>query len=178
MAIADTGSTGDICVTTAYGIAKIVGFTFSKEPTITSFTPTEGNTGTVVTITGTNFDNTTAVSFGTVPAASFSVVSPTTITATVGSLAPGNFEVSVSNPSGTAALGNFFTGVTISSFYPGSGPVGTEVTINGNFFSSSPTDNIVYLGSVRATVLSATQTSLLVSVPPGSNLQANDRHSK
>jgi FG-GAP-like repeat/IPT/TIG domain len=171
LAVADTGSTGDVTVTTAYGVSKRSGFIFSKTPTITSFTPTQGGTGTLVTINGTNFNNTTAVNFGNVAATSFTVVSPTTISATVGSIPPGNFDVSVTNASGNASLGNFYTGVTISSFYPGSGPVGTIVTINGTHFSSNPPDNIVYFGSVRATVLIATQTSLTVSVPPGSTYQ-------
>ena len=172
LAVSDTGSTGDVTVTTAYGVSKRSGFIFSKAPTITSFTPTRGGTGTLVTIHGTNFNNTTAVNFGSVPVTSFTAVSPTTISATVGSLPPGNFDVSVTNASGTASLGNFYTGVTISSFYPGSGPVGTVVTINGTHFSSNLSDNIVYFGSVRAAVLSATQTSLTVSVPPGSTYQS------
>jgi hypothetical protein len=172
LAVADTGSTGDVTVTTAYGVSKRSGFIYSKTPSITSFTPTQGGTGTSVTINGTNFINTIAVNFGNVPATGFTVVSPTTIVATVGSLPPGNFDVSVTNASGTASLGNFYTGVTIDSFYPTSGPVGTTVTINGTHFSSNPPDNIVYFGSVRAAVLSATQTTLTVSVPPGSTYQS------
>jgi len=171
LAVVDTGLTGDVTVTTAYGVSKISGFNFRDEPTITWFSPTQGDTGTLVTINGTNLKNVTAVNFGSIAATTFSVVSPTTIVATVGSLPPGNFEVSVINAAGTAVLGNFYTGVTISSFYPGSGPVGTVVTIKGTHFSSSPADNIVYFGSVRATVLSATPTSLSVSVPPGSTYQ-------
>jgi hypothetical protein len=172
LAVVDTGSTGDVTVTTAYGVSKLPGFSFSKTPTITSFTPTLGNSGTLVTINGTNFNNTIAVNFGNVPAVNFSVISPTTISATVGSLPPGNYDVTVTNSSGTASLGNFYTGVTINSFYPASGPVGTIVTINGTHFSSNPPDNIVYFGSVRAAVLTATQTSLTVSVPPGSTYQS------
>lgn len=172
LAAVDTGSTGDVTVTTAYGVSKLAGFSFSKIPTITSFTPSQGNSGTLVTINGTNFNNATAVNFGNVPATSFFIVSPTTILATVGSLPPGNFDLSVTNVSGTAVLGNYYTGITISSFYPTSGPVGSIVTINGTHFSSNPPDNIVYFGSVRATVLTATQTSLTVSVPPGSTYQS------
>jgi hypothetical protein len=43
------------------------------EPEITSFTPTEGDGTTTVTITGKNFTNATDVRFGNVPAASFIV---------------------------------------------------------------------------------------------------------
>jgi len=51
--------------------------------TITSFTPTSGPVGTVVTITGTGFTGATAVSFNNVNATSFTVNSATQITATV-----------------------------------------------------------------------------------------------
>ena len=71
-----------------------------QPPTITSFTPTSGATGTTVTITGTNFTDATAVSFGGTAAASFNVVSATQITAVVGSGASGS--VSVTTPGGTA----------------------------------------------------------------------------
>ena len=55
----------------------------------------------------------------------------------------------------------------INSFSPVSGSVGSSVTITGNNFSTVSIDNIVFFGSVKATVLSATATSLTVSVPSG-----------
>ena len=69
-------------------------------PTITSFTPSSGYTGSVITITGTNFTGATAVAFGGVAATSFTVVNATTITATVGSGAAGT--ISVTTAYGTA----------------------------------------------------------------------------
>jgi hypothetical protein len=170
-AVVDTGATGEINVTTAYGVARFPGFTFSKLPAITSIAPTSGGPGSFITINGTNLNNVTAVSVGGVPAVSFTVVSPTLITATVAQIAPGNYDVAVTNPSGTATLGNFYTGVTITSFFPTSGPVGTIITITGTHFSPIPNDNIVYAGPVRATVIAATPTSLSVVVPPGSSYQ-------
>jgi hypothetical protein len=53
------------------------------EPTITSFTPTSGPSGTVVTITGTNLTDTTDVNFRSVAAATVVVVSDTQVRATV-----------------------------------------------------------------------------------------------
>jgi fibronectin type 3 domain-containing protein len=57
--------------------------------------------------------------------------------------------------------------LSITSFSPASGPAGTTVTITGTNFSDTPENNIVYFGSVRATVSSASSTSLSVTVPPG-----------
>ena len=56
---------------------------------------------------------------------------------------------------------------TIISFSPTSGPVGTSATITGTNFSTTPANNIVYFGAVRAIVTSATSTSLSVTVPTG-----------
>ena len=73
-------------------------------PTVTGVSPSSGPAagGTTVTITGTNFDGTTAVSFGSKPAASFSVVSDTTLTA-VAPAGSGTVDVTVSNPGQSAA---------------------------------------------------------------------------
>ena len=59
------------------------------------------------------------------------------------------------------------TVVTFADFSPKSGPIGTTVTITGSNFSTIPPNNIVYFGAVRATVSSATSTSLTVTVPVG-----------
>lgn len=170
-AVVDAGSSGEVAVTTDYGTAAFSGFTFNRVPSIKSFTPTLGGNGTVLTINGTNFTETTAVTVGGVPVASFTVVSPSVMTATVGTVPTGLLDVVVTTSFGTANLPGFYTGVAVQNFYPTSGPVGTIVTINGTHFSANPSDNIVYFGSVRATVLSATPTSLSVSVPSGTTFQ-------
>ncbi|GAA4730676.1 hypothetical protein GCM10023229_05130 [Flavisolibacter ginsenosidimutans] len=50
--------------------------------------------------------------------------------------------------------------------------VGTTVTIQGSNFNPLPANNIVWFGAVRATVLTASSTSLSVVVPKGANRQA------
>jgi len=55
----------------------------------------------------------------------------------------------------------------ITSFFPVTGTIGTAVTINGTGFSTTPTDNIVYFGAVKATVILSSATSLTVLVPAG-----------
>jgi hypothetical protein len=98
--IAATGST---CFTPMVALPS--GSCATPAPTIASFTPTSAKTGTTVTITGTNFANVLGVSFGTTNASAFTVVSPTSITATVGAGTTG--LVTVNTASGSATLTGF-----------------------------------------------------------------------
>jgi hypothetical protein len=68
-------------------------------PTIASFTPTRGTSGTVVVITGTGFTSVTSVSVGGVAVRSFRIDSPTQITATLGTGASGAVRISTSRGS-------------------------------------------------------------------------------
>jgi hypothetical protein len=52
-------------------------------PGVIALSGLSGPAGATVTITGTDFNNVTGVTLGKVPVASYAVVSPTTITATV-----------------------------------------------------------------------------------------------
>ena len=72
-------------------------------PEITSITPSFGSVtgGTLLTITGKNFNKATAVQFGTTPAAGFTVDSDTEITVTAPrALRPGKVDVSVTTFAG------------------------------------------------------------------------------
>lgn len=72
---------------------------------VASFTPTNAITGSIITIRGIGFTGTTAVTFGGTPAASFTVVSDSVITAVVGG---GSFgAVSITNAFGTATRSGF-----------------------------------------------------------------------
>jgi len=140
-------------------------------PSITSFTPTSGGQGTVVTITGNFFLNASAVKFGGIPASSFTLNSINQITAVVGE--GGNGAVSVTSPKGTGSLPGFITypPPVISSFSPVSGPVGTIVTINGSNFNTTAANNIVYFGSAKAQVITAAAGQLTVAVPIGATYE-------
>jgi photosystem II stability/assembly factor-like uncharacterized protein len=112
-------------------------------PAITAFTPASGSAGTFVTIKGQNFTGTSNVSFGGTPAASFTIVSPTRITAVVGSGSTGN--VALTNVYGTFSLPGFTYHApptsappVIASFSPLSGLIGTSVTITGSNFNQTP----------------------------------------
>ncbi len=76
-------------------------------PTISSFSPTSGGTGTSVTITGTNFTGATSVSFNN-QSASFTVNSSTQITATVPNCSSTGL-VRVTTAGGTATSSGTFT---------------------------------------------------------------------
>jgi hypothetical protein len=103
-------TTGRITVTAPGGTAtSATNFTVtSAAPTISSFSPTSGRTGTAVTITGTAFTGATAVKFGGVSARSFTVNSVTQITATV-PVGAVTGKISVTTPAGTGTSGTNFT---------------------------------------------------------------------
>lgn len=141
-----------------------------QNTTITSISPTSGGPGTEVTITGNNFANITSVSFGNTPAASYTVISPTTIVAVTGEGSDGLVKVTTTQNESTFN-GFTFLKPAISSFSPASGTAGTEVTITGTNFSTVPANNAVYFGAVQATVTNATTTTLTVIVPTGVSWQ-------
>ncbi len=60
--------------------------------------------------------------------------------------------------------------LSITSFTPLTASPGTTVTITGSNFATNASSNIVFFGSVKAIVLSASNTQLEVSVPLGSIL--------
>ena len=168
-AVIGNGASGNVSVSNSFGTGNLAGFTYVPPPIVSSFTPASASTGRTITITGTNFTGTTSVKFGGISAESFNIVSPTTITAVVGVGTSG--DVTVTSPSGTGNLNGFIflPPPSITSFFPTSGPIGTSVTITGSNFSSVAANNIVYFGSVKAQVVSASANSLTVLVPPSSS---------
>jgi hypothetical protein len=164
-AIVGGGASGVVGVTNAIGEATQPGFVFNG-PVINWYSPTVGQAGTVVKINGVNFTGATAVAFGGVAAASFTVDSTQGITATLASGASG--AVTVTTPNGVASLAGFSFGVpTITAVAPVSAVVGATVTISGSNFGTNPSNNIVYFGPVRGVVLSASAAQLKVQVPAG-----------
>lgn len=96
-------ASGVVSITTPNGTATSGRTTFtvlSPVPTITGFSPTSGSPGTTITITGTNFTGTSLVAIGG-RASAFTVVSPTTIRATIPAGIPsGNTPIIVITPAG------------------------------------------------------------------------------
>jgi IPT/TIG domain-containing protein len=141
--------------------------TASLAPTITSFTPTGGPAGTIVTITGTNLCNPSAVTFNNIPAVTFSATNATTIVATVPATATtGLIRVTTPTAPTAASATNFTVGAapTITSFTPTSGPVGTNVTITGTNLTGVTS---VKFNGLAATFTTSTATSVTATVPTG-----------
>jgi hypothetical protein len=144
------------------------GQTQTQPPAISSFSPSSGDVGTSVTISGSGFTGATSVTFnGT--GASFSVTSDTSITATVPAGATSG-PIGVTTPVGTATSSSSFTvtvatqSPSISSFSPTRGPVGTSVTINGTNLGGA---TVVAFDGTSASFTEVSSTQLVATVPAG-----------
>jgi len=166
-------TTGKITVQTPDpDTASVADFTVEAAPaapTITSFTPTAGPIGTIVTITGTKFCGTTTVKFNATTATSVTVNSATSITATVPTGATTG-KISVTNTIGTATSAADFVVVpapTITSFTPAFGPVGTQVKITGTNFSGTgfTTTSVTFNGVAATTKTVDSPTQITATVP-------------
>lgn len=157
-AVVGTGTTGNVSITTPHGTANIPGFTYLlPKPTITGISPASATTGETVTITGTNFDNTTTVNFGGTAATSFNVVSPTEITAVVGAGNTGN--ISVTTPGGTVNMSGFtyvLPKPTIVGFAPARATKGNTITITGTNFTNASAVSLGGTALISFTVVSPT----------------------
>jgi ATP-dependent Clp protease adapter protein ClpS len=92
---------GQTRAATSSGAAE-VGFNADVQPfpSVSTVSPSSGATsgGTTVTISGQNFEGATAVSFGSTPAASFTVLSDNVLTAVTRPSSAGTVDVTVRNP--------------------------------------------------------------------------------
>jgi IPT/TIG domain len=109
--VAPPGNAGtvDVQVTTPFGASKLGPtdhYTYTNAPVITGVNPGQGAPagGTSVTITGLQMTNITGVSFGSVPAASFTQNSSTQITA-VSPAGTGTVDILLTNAKGTSVPG-------------------------------------------------------------------------
>ncbi len=118
----------DVRVTTAGGTSGTSAadkFFFGTAPSVTKLSPSSGpaSGGTTVTITGSNLTGTTAVNFGGVSAAKFTVKSATQIVAVTGKGFAGVAGVQVTNPAGSSSP------VTFNYLAPVAGYVATSAGI-------------------------------------------------
>ena len=100
------------CSTTSNSASLSVNCTSTH--TVTGFIPTAGPSNTVVTITGTGFTGATAVKFGAIDAASYTVINSTTIVARTPTNAPSGL-INVTNSGCSINAGTNFSGTASSS---------------------------------------------------------------
>jgi YVTN family beta-propeller protein len=164
----DTVTSSTSSIPGAYSVAMMPG------AWVSGVTPDGGPQagGNQVTITGTDFAEATAVDFGGVPASSYTIDSPTTITATAPPGGSGIVNVTVTTPTGISAVNaadeyDHQGAPTVTDVSPGFGlPAGgPTVTITGTGFYGTVT---VLFGSTPAEqIYSQTLTTLKVESPPG-----------
>lgn len=166
-AVVGPGASGNVTVTNAAATAILSGFTYIPPPSINSFTPTGAGPLDTVIIIGNSFTGTTSVTFGNVLSNSFTVNSNTSISAVVPGGASGKIKVTANGSVDSIAGFKYVSPPVpvINSFTPLTGAPGTLVTISGSNFSPIASGNIVYFGAVRASVISASATGMIVKVP-------------
>ena len=174
---AGTSGAANVQVITSGGSVTSTGaFTYlPPPPTVSAVSPSSGpvSGGTTVVITGTNFSNVTQVNFvggnfNNQPAQSFTVNSPTQITAVSPSIggAGGTYSIEVVTASGRGSRSNAFVFAAQPQVFSISTTVGdvgggTSVQIQGNNFIQGAT---VSFGGVAATSVTVNSTSSITAV--------------
>ncbi|GAB3839458.1 IPT/TIG domain-containing protein [Hymenobacter jeollabukensis] len=160
-------TTGPISITTTAGTATSTSnftVTASTRVTISSISPTSGPVGTVVTITGTNLNNTTNALFIPGTSATFTVVSPTELRVTVpASLTPGNKQLTIIGGGGSANAPGGFT-VTAGS---------NDLTVSSAQSISGAYTNVTITGTGVATLTGQLKVSGTLTVQTGGALLTN-----
>lgn len=143
-------------------------------PTVKKVSPKKGPAagGTVVTITGTNFKEVTAVKFGSKEAIGFSVTSLDKITATAPEGTTGTVDVTVTTESGTSAVTSHdrfrYEAPTVTAVSPNHGARsgGTEVTITGSGFQPGASGTQIKFGKVLASGVNCSSRSSCTAIAP------------
>lgn len=154
--------TNSFSVTNAYGTTS--GLSWGTLPTISSASVSHGVEGAPVTLTGTGFTGTTAVTFnGT--SAGFAITDDSHITTTVPNGATRG-PIQVTNATSSANTGAFTIDPTITSFSPTTGGAGASVTITGSGFSGATT---VRFNGVSASFTITDHAHINATVPAGAS---------
>jgi hypothetical protein len=171
----------DVSVTDSLGTT---GFSaadrFTYWPWVTGLSPSQGGTTSQVSIAGTGFTNVSGVTFGGVPAASFTFNDSKSITA-VPPAGSGKVDVQVTTPAGTSPINQpndqFTYGLSVVSLNPSSGPDlgGTPVTIIGTSFDPTQPATVTF-GGVPATNVTVVDPQHITAISPsGTQLQVDVR---
>jgi hypothetical protein len=145
------------------GTSNGVAYTYVAVPTLTTAVPNVGSVtgGTTVVLTGTNLTGATAVNFGATPAASFTIDSPTQITAVAPAGTAGTVQITVTTAGGTSngVAYTYIAVPTLTTAVPNVGSVtgGTTVVLTGTNLTGATAVNFGATPATSFTVDSATQ---------------------
>jgi len=159
---------GPITVTTAGGTATSAqNFALVLTPTITTFSPTAGGFGTLVSFSGNNLLGATEVRLNGTICPGFTIFNDNLIRFNVPSgTLPG--KITVLTPGGLATSANDFTVYPppeVLSISPLSGNIGATVSIAGNFLSSVQT--VRFGNAITSTFIAVNNNLIRVAVPAG-----------
>jgi hypothetical protein len=154
-------------------ISSTITYTALEAPTVTKVKPASGPNGggTLVTITGTNFEDVTAVHFGALHAQKFKVNSATSLTAVSPAGSVGAVDITVTTGGGTSALSKadlFKFAPTVNGVSPNEGPAagGTKVTISGTGFATAPGATVIRFATTKATAVSCSSSTSCEATAP------------
>ncbi|MEU4345260.1 IPT/TIG domain-containing protein, partial [Nocardia sp. NPDC023852] len=178
-AMAPAGTAGPVAVTvtTAGGTSNGVVYTYAAAPTLTSVVPDSGPVagGNTVTLTGTGFTGVSAVRFGATPAASFTVISGTQISAVVPAgtgTVPVAVTVTTTGGTSNGVVYTYIPAPTLVELIPDLGPTfgGNTITLAGTRFTAA---TAVSFGTTAATSFTVTSdTRIRARVPAGTGVVA------
>lgn len=161
------------------GCASVDTLRLSFIPGITSFSPGFGSKDSLITIKGNNFRLITGVSFGGVPATSFTVIDSSTIQARVAGGETGDIRITSLTGSGSRGIFYYYEIPDIVSFTPSSSKNRDTVTIKGKKlnrvtyvrFGNTPaySFNILNDSTIRAVVSTGATGFVTIGNPLGAD---------
>lgn len=168
--VPEDATTGPVSIFKAKLITEGPIFQIVPAPEITDLSTTGAAVGETINIIGLNFSEIASENTVQFNGITTGVVAATTTELTV--IVP---EKATTGPLTVEVLGQIATvdvftiAPTITSFEPLTGTFSDVITIRGNNFSLSKEDNLVSFNGIPATILSATRTELVVTVPAEAN---------
>ncbi|MFE6677912.1 IPT/TIG domain-containing protein [Streptomyces sp. NPDC057729] len=172
IAPAASAGTVNVTITTPGGTSAGIPYTYVAGPVLSGVAPAQGPLagGNSVTLSGTGFTGATSAHFGVNAASSFTVVSPTQLTASAPTGGPGPVAVTVTTPAGTSTqpVSYYYLGAPVlNAISAASGQVagGNSVTLTGTNLLQATAVRFGATAATTYTIVSATE--IRVVVPPG-----------
>jgi len=172
-AVSPAGTGTQTVTVTTGGTASSPG-AFTYAPVVTSLSTSTGPAtgGTTITVTGSGFAGASAVTFGSVPARSFTVTGTAKITAVVPGGA-GSVAVQVATVAGSSvvsAASTYTYAPVVASVTPATGPAsgGSPVTITGFGFTGTGSATVLFGGGAAADVAVVSDTTITAVTPSAS----------